>query len=56
MIDAVISFVAVAFFLFLVVKAYNHMQARQPKARRRRAGADVVLLTEIRDELRSRQG
>jgi large conductance mechanosensitive channel len=49
-IDAVISFVAVAFFLFLVIKVYNRYRAQAP------AGpppADVVLLTEIRDELRA---
>ena len=31
-IDAVISFVVVAFFLFLVVKAYNNFKAKAPEA------------------------
>jgi len=55
-IDAVISFIAVAFFLFLVIKAYNHMQAREeakdPTAPEAPA-PEVALLTEIRDELRA---
>jgi large conductance mechanosensitive channel len=58
--DAVISFLAVAFFLFLVVKGYNHMRAQalrengpeDPEA----PAPEVALLTEIRDELRARQG
>jgi large conductance mechanosensitive channel len=57
-IDAVISFIAVAFFLFLVVKAYNTMQE---KARREKGAAaeeapapELAVLTEIRDELRAR--
>jgi large conductance mechanosensitive channel len=46
---AAVNFVLVAFFLFLVVKAYNRFrEAKQ-------AGpTEVELLTEIRDELRSR--
>ena len=32
-IDAVISFIVVAFFLFLVVKAYNNFKARRPRRR-----------------------
>ena len=59
-IDAVISFLAVAFFLFLVVKGYNHMKAQalrekgpeDPEA----PAPELALLTEIRDELRARQG
>jgi large conductance mechanosensitive channel len=48
-IDAAISFVAVAFFLFLVVKLYNRFRDQNPAP----APADIVLLTEIRDELRA---
>ena len=48
-IDAVISFVAVAFFLFLVVKAYNNFRRSDPAA----GPSDNQLLTEIRDELRA---
>ncbi len=59
-INAVISFIVVAFFLFLVVKAYNNMKdrmARENPESPDAPGADIVLLTEIRDELRaSREG
>src|SRR5689334_1218631 len=59
-IDAIINFLVVAFILFLIIKAYNNMKAKQlaqndpeeldPSA------AQVVLLTEIRDELRTGRG
>src|SRR5580765_5525180 len=52
-IDAVISFVAVAFILFLIVQAYNRMRpAGQPDSS---PAAEVALLTEIRDLLAQRQ-
>ncbi len=59
-INAIISFLAVAFLLFWIIKAYNHMKARaiaekgpeDPES----PGADIVLLTEIRDELRASRG
>ncbi|MFV0306982.1 MAG: large conductance mechanosensitive channel protein MscL [Desertimonas sp.] len=51
-IDAIISFVAVAFFLFLVVKAYNNWKKDDPDA----GPTDNDLLTEIRDLLAARQG
>lgn len=48
--NAVISFVIVAFVLFLIVKAYNNMR----KADEEDAGpTEVDLLTEIRDQLRA---
>ena len=48
-IDAIISFVAVAFFLFLVVKAYNRYRQAEP------AGpTEIELLTQIRDQLAKR--
>ena len=54
-IDAVISFVVVAFFLFLVIKAYNNFKAKatveEPEAPAE-PSPEIVLLTEIRDELR----
>jgi large conductance mechanosensitive channel len=50
-INAIISFVLVAFVLFLVVKAYNASQKKDEEA----AGpTEVELLTEIRDSLRNR--
>ena len=50
-INAVISFVVVAFFLFLVVKAYNKMK---DEAEETPAGpTEIALLAEIRDELRA---
>jgi large conductance mechanosensitive channel len=48
-IDAAISFVAVAFFLFLIVEAYNRMRpAGEPDSS---PIAEVTLLSEIRDLL-----
>ena len=49
-IDAIISFVVVAFFLFLVIKAYNRFRksASAPPS-------EIALLTEIRDELRAQR-
>jgi len=50
-IDAAISFIAVAFFLFLVVKAYNKYMAKPGEE----AGpTEIDLLTEIRDSLANR--
>ena len=55
-IDAIISFLAVAFFLFLVVKWYNRMRARSVAEEGPAAlPDDIALLTEIRDELRARR-
>ena len=49
-IDAAISFVIVAFILFLVVKGYNKMK----EAEAEEAGpSETDLLTEIRDQLRA---
>jgi large conductance mechanosensitive channel len=50
-IDAIISFVAVAFFLFLIIKAYNHRRATDPTAN----PTDNELLVEIRDLLAQQQ-
>jgi large conductance mechanosensitive channel len=51
-IDAAISFVAVAFFLFLVIKAYNRFVPAKEEAP---AGpTEIELLTQIRDELARR--
>jgi len=50
-IDALISFVAVAFFLFLIVKMYNNWKKDDPAA----GPTDNALLVEIRDILASQQ-
>ena len=48
--DAIFSFIIVAFILFLMVRAYNNMKAADEED----AGpSEVDLLTEIRDELKS---
>jgi len=54
-IDALIKFVVVAFFLFLVVKAYNKYLAK-PDEEEPAGPTEAELLTEIRDLLASRQG
>lgn len=51
-IDAAISFILVAFVLFLVVKAYNNM--KKPVEEEAAGPSEVDLLTEIRDSLRAR--
>ena len=50
-IDAIISFVVVAFVLFLIVKAWNRWRLDDPSA----GPTDNELLTQIRDLLASRQ-
>ncbi len=47
--NALISFIAVAFILFLLVKAYN----RASNASEEGGPSEVDLLTEIRDQLRA---
>ena len=52
---AVINFLVVAWFLFLVVRAYNRMQDRREEAEGEALPSEeITLLTEIRDSLRSR--
>lgn len=50
-IDAAITFVAVAFILFLIVKAYNSWKGPEDDGDE---PTEVELLTEIRDALRDR--
>jgi large conductance mechanosensitive channel len=50
---ALVNFVIVAFILFLVVKAYNRFQRKQEEAPAE-PSEEVVLLTQIRDELARR--
>jgi large conductance mechanosensitive channel len=51
-INAIISFVVVAFVLFLVIKAYNRFKANEPAAPAE-PSPEITVLTEIRDELRA---
>lgn len=51
-IDAAISFVVVAFILFVMIKAYNNWQG--PSEDEDSGPSEIDLLTEIRDSLRSR--
>lgn len=51
--NALISFVIIGFVLFMIVKGYNKMVASKPDETEEEE-ADVVLLREIRDALRSR--
>jgi large conductance mechanosensitive channel len=52
---ALVNFLLIAFALFLIIKAYNRMQRKQPDEPEPEADPDdVVLLREIRDSLRER--
>jgi large conductance mechanosensitive channel len=51
-IQAIIMFIVVAFVLFLIIKAYNTYIAKP--AGEATSETEISLLTEIRDELRSR--
>jgi large conductance mechanosensitive channel len=54
-ITALINFLLVALALFFIIKAYNKLQRTRPDEAEPEAEADdVVLLREIRDELRVR--
>ena len=55
-IGAIINFLIVAWVLFLVIKAYNRMQAQEEEAPEEPAAPsdEVVLLTEIRNSLQNR--
>ena len=50
--SAIINFLVVALFLFLVIKAYNNFKRTAPDAPAD-ASPEVTVLTEIRDELRA---
>ena len=58
-INAVVKFTIIAFVLFLVVKAINSLKrdaAKEPVETTPAPSREEVLLTEIRDALRARQG
>ncbi len=52
-INTIITFIIIAFAIFMMIKAINRMQRKQNAAPEAPA-ADVVLLTEIRDLLKNR--
>jgi large conductance mechanosensitive channel len=54
-IDAIVSFVVVAIFLFLIIRAYNKFKAEAPEAPPE-PSPEVTVLKEIRDELRTGRG
>jgi large conductance mechanosensitive channel len=54
-IDAIISFVVVAIFLFLIIRAYNRFKATAPEAPAE-PSPEVTVLKEILDELRAGRG
>jgi large conductance mechanosensitive channel len=51
-INAIINFLVVAAFLFVIVKAYNNFKAKAPEAPAE-PSPEITVLTEIRDELRA---
>lgn len=53
-INTIITFIIIAFAIFMVIKMMNRMQKKQEAAPAAPA-ADVVLLTEIRDLLKTKQ-
>ena len=53
-IEAAINFVLVAFILFLIIKAYMSMKANDDVVDGSAGPTELELLTEIRDQLRSR--
>jgi len=53
-INTIITFVIVAFAIFMLIKVMNRLQAKKEEAPAAPA-ADVVLLTEIRDLLKNKQ-
>ena len=54
-INTIITFVIIAFAIFMVIKGMNRLQRKQ-EAAPAAPPADVALLTEIRDLLKNRQG
>ncbi|MGB3460342.1 large-conductance mechanosensitive channel protein MscL [Rhodanobacter lindaniclasticus] len=53
-INTIITFIIIAFAIFMVIKAMNRLQKKQEEAPAA-PPADVALLTEIRDLLKNRQ-
>ena len=59
LLQVIISFILIAFFLFLLVKAVNKMRAKSAKEEieeeAEETAPDVALLTEIRDLLKDKE-
>lgn len=56
-IQAIIDFLIIAFFIFLVVKAMNKLKKQEEEAEEEPAGpTEAELLTEIRDLLKEQNG
>ncbi|MBL7743658.1 MAG: large-conductance mechanosensitive channel protein MscL [Chitinophagaceae bacterium] len=53
-ITAIVKFIAIAFFLFIVVKAINKTKKKEEAAAPAAPPEDITLLREIRDELKKR--
>ncbi|WP_129020794.1 large conductance mechanosensitive channel protein MscL [Edaphocola flava] len=53
-ISQIISFIIIAFALFLIVKAFNRMKKAEPPAAPAEPSATDKLLMEIRDELKKK--
>jgi large conductance mechanosensitive channel len=55
-IDAVVNFLIVAFAIFMIIKAMNKLKKKEEEApaEPEKPSAEVLLLTEIRDSLKSR--
>jgi large conductance mechanosensitive channel len=51
-VNTLISFVIVAFAVFLLIRAINKMKAAEPPAAPPATPEDIVLLREIRDALK----
>ena len=51
-ISAFVKFIAIAFFLFLIIKAVNSAKKKEAEAPQPATPEDVVLLREIRDALK----
>jgi large conductance mechanosensitive channel len=54
-INTIITFIIIAFAIFMVIKGMNRLQRKQ-EAAPAATPSDVALLTEIRDLLRNKQG
>jgi large conductance mechanosensitive channel len=54
-ISAIVKFLMIAFFLFLLVKAINKMKRKEEVPAPVAPPEEIILLREIRDELKKKQ-